>query len=228
MRRFARWHIWLGWVIAVPVVMWLLSGLIMVARPIEEVRGEHLRIPVEEELLASGNPAPVDFQLEPGRFYKEMRVVRQNGRSIWLMTREDGTIERAPADFETAPLPVIDEDYVRSLVARRIVGGDRIVSVTAFDAQNVPFDFRREEPVWQVVLSSGPRVYVHRETGEIVAIRTRWWRFFDFMWGLHIMDLQEREDTSHPILILFAALSLIGVTLGTILLFRRRRVRTTG
>ena len=43
MQRFARWHIWLGWLIAIPLVLWTASGLIMVAKPIEEVRGEHLR-----------------------------------------------------------------------------------------------------------------------------------------------------------------------------------------
>ena len=43
----ARWHIRLGWLVGVPIVMWLATGLFMVARPIEEVRGTHLRLPVE-------------------------------------------------------------------------------------------------------------------------------------------------------------------------------------
>ena len=89
----------------------------------------------------------------------------------------------------------------------------------------MPFDFRRPLPVWQVALADGTHIYVGRDTGEIEAVRTRWWRIFDFMWGLHIMDLQEREDTSHPILILFTALALIGTLMGTMLLFRRRKAR---
>ena len=39
------------------------------------------------------------------------------------------------------------------------------------------------------------------------------------------MDLEAREDTSHPILIAFAALSLIGSLVGCVLLFRRRKAR---
>jgi uncharacterized iron-regulated membrane protein len=42
MLRFARWHIWLGWLVGVPILMWTVTGLVMVARPIEEVRGEDL------------------------------------------------------------------------------------------------------------------------------------------------------------------------------------------
>ena len=94
-----------------------------------------------------------------------------------------------------------------------------------FDADDPPLDFRRPEAVWQVALEDGVHVYVGRHSGEIAAVRTRWWRLFDFMWGLHIMDLEEREDTSHPILILFAALALLGVLLGTTLLFRRRTAK---
>ena len=39
------------------------------------------------------------------------------------------------------------------------------------------------------------------------------------------MDLETREDTSHPVLILFAALGVIGALLGCVLMFRRRKAR---
>ena len=40
--RLRRWHVWLGWLVGLPFLFWTLSGLVMVAKPIEEVRGEHL------------------------------------------------------------------------------------------------------------------------------------------------------------------------------------------
>ncbi len=39
MQRFARWHIWLGWLVGFPILMWTVTGLVMVAKPVEEVRG---------------------------------------------------------------------------------------------------------------------------------------------------------------------------------------------
>ena len=45
MARYARWHIWLGWLVGVPLLLWTLSGVAMVARPIEEVRGEQAHVP---------------------------------------------------------------------------------------------------------------------------------------------------------------------------------------
>ena len=224
-RRFARLHIWLGWLIGVPLVMWTVTGLVIVSRPIDEVRGEHLRRDLPTPALLPGNPVPIAFPIDNPRQYTEMRVVRQGERAVWLLTTTDGEIERYPADRSRDPLPRIDETYARALVARRIVGGDRVMRVESFSGENAPLDLRRPISSWRLTLDNGARVYIHRQTGEIAAVRTRFWRVFDVMWGLHIMDRQTREDTSHPVLIAFAALAAIGSLLGCVLLFRRRRPR---
>ena len=39
MRTLAQWHIWLGWLVGVPIVLWLASGLFMTLKPLPEVRG---------------------------------------------------------------------------------------------------------------------------------------------------------------------------------------------
>ena len=59
-------------------------------------------------------------------------------------------------------------------------------------------------------------------------MRTGWWRFYDFMWGLHIMDPAGREDTHNPWVVTFALVSLATVILALILLpmtIRRRKER---
>ncbi|WP_234033056.1 PepSY domain-containing protein [Erythrobacter rubeus] len=226
MRKLARWHIWLGWLVGVPIVMWTATGLFMVAKPIGEVRGNHLRIAQSEEpdVLPSGNPAPIAFQLENVPPIHSFETRMQRGRAVTFLTYADGRIERFDAQSGTQIGPV-DAAKARSIVAKEIVGGANVERVTFFGADAVPMDFRRPMPVWQIALEDGARVYVGRDTGDVEAVRTRWWRWFDIMWGLHIMDLSEREDTSHPILILFAALALIGSLIGSILMFRRRKAR---
>ena len=220
MRNLAKWHIWLGWLVGVPIAMWLATGLFMVSRPIEEVRGEHLKREVTTEaLVIPGSALAAD-----DTNLAEMRVTMQGGRAVAILTGLDGATRRV--DFASGKaLPPLDATAARALVADRITGGDKVRSVTLFSAENAPFDFRRPVAAWQVALEDGTNVYVGRDTGQIEAVRTRWWRAFDFAWGLHIMDLSEREDTSHSILIIFAALSLTGAMIGCVLMFRRRRAR---
>lgn len=222
MRNLARWHIWLGWLVGVPIVMWLATGLLMVSRPIEHVRGDHLRVKAEPAPLVL--PGSVLATREAA--LKEMRVTMQGGRAVAILTTLAGETRRV--DFATgAAIAPLGAAEARALVAARITGGAAAERVTLFPANSSPFDFRRPLAVWQVRLADGTNVYVGRDTGEIEAVRTRWWRAFDLAWGLHIMDLSEREDTSHPVLIIFAALSLTGALLGCVLMFRRRKARVT-
>lgn len=221
MRRFARWHIWLGWLVAIPLLLWTASGLLMVLRPIDEVRGTTLRLDHAHQPVRVGLAGGLAEEI----LLREGRLLNQRGRSILLATYPDGTVSRIDLASGRA-LPRVDEAEARLTVAQSIRGGDQVSAVRLFPADAVPFDFRKPIPVWQVTLTDQTHVYVGRDTGEIEAVRTRWWRAFDFMWGLHIMDPVEREDSSHPLLIASAALALVSVVLGTLLLFRRRKVRS--
>jgi hypothetical protein len=220
MRTLARWHIWLGWLVGVPIVLWLASGLFMTLRPLPDVRGDHLRreVPAQPLVIADG------ALLAPASDLMDMRITMQQGHAVAVLTGMDGTVTRV--DVATGQnIAPLDAASARALVEQRIVGGEKVAAVRAFSAEQAPFDFRRPLAVWQVALADGTNVYVGRDTGEIEAVRTRWWRWFDLAWGLHIMDFSEREDTSHPVLIVFAALSLSGALVGCVLLFRKRKTR---
>jgi uncharacterized iron-regulated membrane protein len=226
MALFARWHIWLGWLVAVPVLMWTVSGLTMVLKPIEEVRGVDRRIEAEPAALPPGNPAPVLNEIDVKPTVREIRTFMQRGRAVTTVTHLDGRIERFDA-VRGVILPALDEQEARETVAASVRGGTKIAAMRAFPAAEPPLDFRRAVAVWQATLADGTHVYVGRDSGEIEAIRTRWWRFYDFMWGIHIMDLQSREDSHNPFVIAFGLLALFGALLGTALLFRRRKARPT-
>lgn len=224
MRRFARWHIWLGWLTGVPLLLWCLSGLVMVARPIEEVRGADLRRDLAPAALPAG--ADIAIRLPTNTTAQPVTAVStrvESGRVITRLTYADESVER----FDTGgrKLGPFSDVEARQLVAKAIVGGDKIADVRLTAADKPPLDFRQPIAAWQVTLADGTHVYVGRDSGEIAAVRTRWWRIYDVFWGLHIMDLQTREDSHHPILIVFAALALLGTALGLTLLFRRRKSR---
>ena len=222
MRKLAKWHIWLGWLVGVPLVMWTATGLVMVLKPIEEVRGNHLRKDVVERALPVDTALPASLPADSPPV-RTVQTQVERGQVVTLLTYMDGSSERLLPDG--SPMPPVTEAEARQIVAEAIEGGERVASLQRFDADNPPFDFRRPVAAWQVVLEDGTHVYVGTESGAIEAVRTRWWRLFDTMWGLHIMDLQTREDTSHPLLILFAALGLLGTLIGCVLMFRRRKAR---
>jgi hypothetical protein len=216
---FARWHIWLGWLVGFPMLMWAVTGLFMVARPIEEVRGTHLRAPA-----AAIDPAALAFPATIGEPIHEARLVRQTAGPVWIVTSADGARWRYSASTGTALPPVVRRE-AQAIADAAYAGDARLEALTYFPAGAAPTEARTARAAWRARFADGTHVYIDDATGEVLALRTRQWRLYDAMWGLHIMDLESREDTHHPILVAFAALAAIGALLGCVLLFRRRRAR---
>ncbi len=219
MRLFAKWHIWLGWLVGFPILMWTLTGFVMVLKPIEEVRGEHLR--------AGTAPLEAGELVFPGHkmgTVTSISLVNQVDGPAWIVVEDTGGRYRYSARDGSLIPPLIESEATR--IAEDAYAGDgELENVTYFPEDVSPTDLRAPFAAWGAHFSDGTNVYMRASTGEVLAMRTSWWRVFDFMWGLHIMDLETREDTSHPILIIFALLGVIGATLGCILMFRRRKAR---
>lgn len=217
MLRFARWHIWLGWLAAIPLLLWMISGLFMTLRPIEEVRGDHLKAhphPIDaSRAVLPALPLPVS----------RLALIDSGGRAVWVAALEGGDLRRFSA-ADGRPMGPVDVNEARILAERAFAGEARLEAIRRFAADQAPLDLRKPRPSWQARFSDGTNLYIDADTGEVLALRTGWWRTFDFMWGLHIMDPVEREDTSHALLWIFAAAGIGSSLMGTILLFRRRRV----
>ena len=222
MQKFARWHIWLGWLVGVPILMWTLTGLTMVMKPIEEVRGEHLR--AEAPLV---DPRGLVLPQDTRGQVRSIELVQQVDGPAWIVTEPGGAAFRYSAS-DGVVLPPLLEDEARRVAEAAYSGPGAFESATYFPADVSPLDLRAPFDAWQAHFSDGTNIYMRASTGEVVALRTGWWRLFDFMWGLHIMDLEQREDSSHPILIAFAALGVAGSLLGCVLMFRRRKARVKG
>ena len=56
--------------------------------------------------------------------------------------------------------------------------------------------------------------YVGLASGRVRAVRTDAWRWFDFLWSLHIMDYEEREDFNHLLIQVLAVMGLATVLSG--------------
>lgn len=211
--RLRRWHVWLGWLVAVPFLFWTVSGLVMVAKPIEEVRGEDLIAPAQPVKVSGSLVAP---QLM-GREIMSLALKPRADGPRWEIDFGDG--EKRLADPTTGRLlsRLGAADAVKELMAR-YTGTARVAGVSRINADSPPLELRRAMDGWVVQMTDGAHFYLDGGSGEIIARRTSWWRIYDFMWGLHIMDLQGREDTHNPWVVSFGALSLGMVLLALILL----------
>ena len=193
----------------------------MVARPIEEVRGAGLlRDPQPMRLVG-----PPISPLVAGVPLSSLTLEERAAGPRWVIKLPDG--KTRIADPTTGLLlPALSASDATREVEARYTGKAKVQSVTRTSADNPPLDLRRPIDAWKIEMDDGTRFYVDSNTGQIAATRTRWWRFYDLMWGLHIMDPQTREDTHNPFVIGFGIIALAMAVLGTIVLpmtIRRRK-----
>lgn len=227
-RMLFRTHIWLGWIVGIQLFLWMLSGLVMSALPIERVRGEHLRQDVAPHPLVGGQYLPPELALAQVPDASELTLVFLLDRPVYRLADRGRTLALLDA-ASGAPIR-IDEALAARIAVTRYAGTGRIAEVRHVPDGTAVGEFRRDAPAYAVHFddAEGSVFYVHAMTGDIAAVRTDRWRLFDLMWGLHIMDWREREDFNHPLLIGAAALGLITVSGGIGLLLLRVRRRKGG
>ena len=84
----------------------------------------------------------------------------------------------------------------------------------------------RDLPLYKVIAENEEgeeiNIYQNPYTGEILAIRSQQWRIWDLMWGLHIMDWNERDNIGNIFLKIFSFIALFTAATGVILFFKRK------
>ena len=224
--RLRRWHVWLGWVVGLPVLFWVVSGLVMVWKPIGEVRGEHLM----HEMRPVRVTSPLIPPAVQGVPLKALALEPRAAGPRWVIMLPDGT-HRLADPATGALLPPVSATEAMSEVMTRYTGDAKIRSVTRTDAAKPPMELRRPIAAWRVEMDDGTRFYVDTGSGAVVARRTDWWRFYDFMWALHIMDFETREPSPNKWILTLGIGALLMALLALALLpmtvrWRRKNDRT--
>ena len=224
---FRKAHRWLGLIVSIQLLMWTASGLFFSIPDITDVRGE--------QYLTQSNSININQEARENivsisEIIDNAKVNLEANETVLLKHRAGRLIyqvEKTPPEKKLIfdALTGQPMTYITSTEAISIVSARTELSPTEAVLINEPkigSEFRgRDLPLFKVTVTKPKKgiVYVDPVTGEIAAIRTKLWRAWDFLWSLHIMDYQERDDFSHWLLRLFSALGVLTVLSGIILWF---------
>ncbi|WP_374764433.1 PepSY domain-containing protein [Yunchengibacter salinarum] len=219
---FSRLHKWGGLLLAVQFLFWTLSGAVMSWLQLETVRSEHrlaalppASLPAARmaDLLAVAGPLDV----------RGLRLARLGDAALLVAETPDGP--RLLDGTNGTPRGPLGADEAATLARQHVKDAPPVRAVRALDHN--PVTYRGPMPAYQVVFDDpeGLVVYVSKDSARVTARRSDLWRLFDFVWMLHIMDYDQRENINNPLLMLFAATAVLFVITGVGLLFYRLRRR---
>ena len=215
-----KYHRWLMLFVGVQFVIWSVSGAYMVIFDIDYIHGDSLvenhqtkinqdniAYPLAKLILAY----PDAERLEMGVFLgKEVYRFKQ-GEQDFLIDAHTGQL--------LSPL----NQTMAVKAAKHYYTGDGEVAEVELITQDPPFELsRRVLPAWRVNFDDfgSPSIYVSAETGKLVTKRHEFWRTFDLMFSLHVMDYED-EDPSNWLLFWVLLFALSASILGLILTYFR-------
>lgn len=194
-----RLHKWLGLLVGIQALLWMASGVYMAVVSIDIIHGEHLAhmerpalavkgIAVPPQQLAAQFPGMTGFQLKH-LLDMEVYEVRYAG-GVGLVDAASGR-----------RLDPLGEALARALALQAYQGEGKPGTVQLL--QQLPREVAgKNGPLWRVDFDdpNASTLYVSPYTGAVVAQRHSLWRAYDFLWMLHIMDYDSREDINNTLL----------------------------
>lgn len=223
-------HRYLGVFIGIQFLLWTLGGLYFSWTNIHEIRGDHLRqekseINFRQDFISSRTVIENIEKAGEISAIKNLRLIEISGAPFYELEVRDKNKRQKfiIADAVSGQIrPAISEEEAKKIAAESLVNPLPVKSVVFLTEENLSghHEYREQPlPAWAVTFEDDLTVYLAAETGQIRAFRTNEWRMFDFLWMLHTMDYQARDDINNYILRVFSLLGIATILSGFILFF---------
>ena len=201
-------HKYFSLIVSIQLLLWTVSGIFFAFNKIELIRGEGYLLSNDDTSLFKSPEFIVqssDVVTVMKRLDKTVFIIKDNdgvkyldfrGEELAKLTpKESYEIVRNMTTLTPKTIYEINQDVAGSEYRGRLLPLYRITSYDKNDNIN-PF------------------------SGKIEAIRTFSWRIWDFLWGLHIIDWNDRDNINNIFLQIFSLLALVSSITGIILFFR--------
>lgn len=220
-------HKWIALVLGVQLFLWALSGFYMVAVHIDIIHGDMLVRDVQQRVnYDDRSMLPLERVAELNPDAQSITLKAMLDQPVYLVIGENTRLLAATDGRQLSPL---DRNTAVQIAASHYTGEARVRQVELLE-DDPPTELQaRSLPLWRIDFDDrwNSTFYVDPNTGHFTARRHTLWRVFDFLWMLHIMDYDTRENTNNTVLQLF---SVFGLSLGLsgvwLLFYSFRRKKT--
>jgi hypothetical protein len=121
---------------------------------------------------------------------------------------------------------VLSKSEAVEIARQNFADNAKIKQVEYLTTTNGHHEYRESPlPAYAITFNhpSNTTVYVSSELGTVQKFRNNQWRIFDFLWMMHTMDYQTRDNLSNWLLRAFSIFGLLTISTGFILFFVSQR-----
>nr|WP_299703688.1 PepSY domain-containing protein [uncultured Pontibacter sp.] len=241
--RIRKTHRYLGLITGIQFIMWTIGGIYFSFSDMDEIHGDHQRKPTgttfqtDMELVS---PAEVLSQLPITAAVTSVRLIDIMGTPHYQIAYHaaadhgaHGTehdLGHMPAQTQLAVAatgelrPALNEQEAIELARQNFVDPVEVAAVEYLTKENINnhHEYRGSAlPAWAITMEHPTQttVYVAAEQGVVTKFRNNKWRVFDFLWMLHTMDYQGRDNFGNILLRIFSIAGIVTILSGFALYF---------
>ena len=234
-----RSHRYLGVLLGIQFVLWTIGGLYFSWNNIDEVHGDfqRKRVPLLSSNIQMVSPSIVLDSIKKihridslvsiqlidilGKPFYQIRCI--SALHDMQSHKDHHELMNHLADAQTGSLrPPLSKEEAVAVAKRYFVDESKVIKVEIVDSIHTHHEYRSGElPAYAVSFEHPTKttVYVAKELGTVQKFRNDKWRVFDFLWMLHTMDYEGRDNFGNMLLRVFSIFGLITVLSGFMLYF---------
>ncbi len=216
-----RYHKWLMAFVGIQFVLWSFSGAYMVIMDIDYIHGDTLTHHQPKSIEPNQVTYSVNELKNAFPQAENIRLGYLEDKPVWRYTLEGGRDMVSAIDGRI--LSPLGKQAAMQIARQHYTGDGELTSLTLI-TENGPSELSpRHLPVWRADFDNlgSPTLYISEAYGEVVTRRHTFWRGFDWMWRLHIMDYDDGENIGNAFLTIITLLGLFASIAGLILVVFR-------
>jgi len=222
-------HRYLGVILGIQFLFWTMGGLYFSWSDMDEIHGDHQKAHIHPLSGSIKLVSPEEIirnikQKDSVNFIFDIHLIQILGKPIFQITYSklhdrNKVIQLADAVTGTLLPPVSKQEAVE-IAKTGFADTSKVIKVEYLTTTNGHHEYREQPlPAYAITFDhpSNTTVYVSTELGTVQKFRNNKWRIFDFLWMMHTMDYQGRDNITNWLLRAFSIFGLMTIASGFIL-----------
>jgi hypothetical protein len=206
-----------------------MGGLYFSWSDMDEIHGDHQKAHIHPLSGSIKLVSPEEIirnikQKDSVNFIFDIHLIQILGKPIFQITYSklhdrNKVIQLADAVTGTLLPPVSKQEAVE-IAKTGFADTSKVIKVEYLTTTNGHHEYREQPlPAYAITFDhpSNTTVYVSTELGTVQKFRNNKWRIFDFLWMMHTMDYQGRDNITNWLLRAFSIFGLMTIASGFIL-----------
>ncbi len=217
-------HRYIGLLVAIQLFAWSLGGIWFTWNDLDKIHGDHLK--KTQATVIHQNTVSVQDSINAIKDFKTLKSLNLieffNHPAYNIHYFDQDNIQKSIIIDATnaRPLNSLTKNQAITVAQSQASFNAEVNHIELLTQTSSHHEFRAKPlPAWAVTFDhpGQPTFYISAKTAELISVRHNDWRIFDFLWMLHTMDYQGRDDFGNWLIKIFSVIAVLTAISGILL-----------